>query len=306
MSEHTYEGPAVKRLERSRSDRMLAGVCGGLARYFDIAPAFYRVGFVVLTLLGGAGILIYLAAALVIPSEGEDDSIAAAALRNRRERPWPLLGLGLVTVAAAVLIAHGAFWPSGDAAWVLLLLAGAAILWITRRVERRASASASSAPVELAKEDSRRVGRLFRWLAIAFATLLVLILIAAASLAAAFHVHVGNGVGDRKYVVASATDLKPAYKLGIGNLRLDLSRVQLPLGRTPVKARVDVGKLSVVVPAGVALQIHAHTQAGDVELLGSEMNGTSVDRTIDQHGKRVLVLDAHVGAGDLQVLRAVR
>jgi phage shock protein PspC (stress-responsive transcriptional regulator) len=284
---------------------MLAGVCGGLARYFDIAPAFYRVGFVVLTLLGGAGILIYFAAAVVMPAEGEEDSIAAAALRNRRERPWPLLGLALVTIAAAVLIAHGAFWPSGDAAWVFLLLAGAAILWITRRVERRAAAPAA-APTALAKEDSRRVGRLFKWLAITFAILVVLVLIALASLAAAFHVHLGNGVGDRRYAVTSTTDLRPDYDLGIGNLRLDLSRLNVPPGETSVKARVDVGKLYVIVPAGVALRVHAHTQAGKVELLGQEMNGTSVDRTLEEKGKRVLVLDAHVGAGDLQVLRAVR
>src|SRR3954453_9551515 len=88
----------LKRLDRSRDDRMVAGVCGGLARYFDITPAFYRVGFVVLTLLGGAGILIYAAAALVIPDEGEEDSIAAAALRSRRDRPWPLIGLALVGI----------------------------------------------------------------------------------------------------------------------------------------------------------------------------------------------------------------
>jgi phage shock protein PspC (stress-responsive transcriptional regulator) len=283
---------------------MLAGVSGGLARYFDIAPAFYRVGFVVLTLLGGAGILIYLAAALVIPAEGEEDSIAAAALRNRRERPWPLLGLGLVTVAAAVLIAHGAFWPSGDAAWVLLLLAGGVILWITRRVERRAPAA--PAPVELAKEDSRRVGRVFRWLAISFAALIVLILITLASLAAAFHVHLGNGVGDRRYVVTSASQLESPYKLGIGNLRLDLGELQLSPGVTRLKARVDVGELRVIVPDDVALRVHAHTQAGRVELLGEETNGTSVDRKIDEDGIRVLVLDAHVGAGNLEVLRAVR
>ena len=55
--------PAERRLERSSSDRMVAGVAGGLARYFDIHPAVYRVGFVVLTLLGGAGLVIYLAAA---------------------------------------------------------------------------------------------------------------------------------------------------------------------------------------------------------------------------------------------------
>ena len=45
----------MKQLQRSRSDRMLAGVSGGLASYFEIHPAFFRVGFVVLTLLGGAG-----------------------------------------------------------------------------------------------------------------------------------------------------------------------------------------------------------------------------------------------------------
>jgi len=85
MSEHTVEGPAVKRLERSRSDRMLAGVSGGLASYFEIHPAFFRVGFVVLTLLGGSGIVIYLAAALVMPDEGKEDSVVSAALRNRRD-----------------------------------------------------------------------------------------------------------------------------------------------------------------------------------------------------------------------------
>jgi phage shock protein C len=79
-STHTLGNGATKRLERSRSDRKLAGVCGGLARYFDIHPAVYRVAFVVLTLLGGAGILIYLTAALVMPEEGHEDSFATAAL----------------------------------------------------------------------------------------------------------------------------------------------------------------------------------------------------------------------------------
>src|SRR5512133_247267 len=106
MSEHTVEGPTVKRLERSRSDRMLAGVCGGLASYFDIHPAFYRVGFVVLTLLGGAGIVIYIAAALVIPDEGKADSVATAALRTRRDRPWPLIGLALLAVAGAIVLSN--------------------------------------------------------------------------------------------------------------------------------------------------------------------------------------------------------
>src|SRR4030095_2441734 len=103
MNETTVEHPAAKRLERSRSDRMLAGVSGGLARYFDIHPAFYRVGFVVLTLIGGAGVLIYIAAALVIPGAGEEASVAGTGLRGRRDRPWPLIGLALIAIAALVL-----------------------------------------------------------------------------------------------------------------------------------------------------------------------------------------------------------
>ena len=127
----TPEIPEIRRLQRSRSDRMVAGVSGGLARYFEIHPAVFRVGFVVLTLLGGAGILIYAAAALVMPDEGKEDSIATAALRNRRDRPWPLIGLGLLAVAAAVLLSRATLWPQGDS-WFLFLIAGAVILWITR------------------------------------------------------------------------------------------------------------------------------------------------------------------------------
>src|SRR5947208_3907418 len=147
MSDHSVEQSAVKRLERSRSDRMVAGVCGGLARYFDIHPAFYRVGFVVLTLLGGAGILIYAAAALVMPDEGKEDSIATAALRNRRHRPWPLIGLALVAVAAASLLSHATLWPHGDA-WFVLLVAGGAILWITRHGTGEGTANASALAAE--------------------------------------------------------------------------------------------------------------------------------------------------------------
>src|SRR5438876_1623717 len=241
MNAHTDTLPAdaAKRLERSRSDRMVAGVAGGLARYFDIHPAVYRVGFVVLTLLGGAGILIYLALALVMPDEGKEDSIATAALRNRRERPWPLIGLGLVAVAGAVLLSRATLWPHGDA-WIPLLIAGAAILWITRHGNK---APAPADATTLAAEDSRRIRRVFKGLAIAFGTLVALFLVTAAVFAAIFHVHLGSGVGDRNYVVADTQDLRGSYKLGIGDMTLDLRNVQFAKGETNVRARVDVGTL---------------------------------------------------------------
>jgi phage shock protein PspC (stress-responsive transcriptional regulator) len=303
MSEHTHtiENEAAKRLQRSRSDRMVAGVCGGLARYFEIHPAFYRVGFVVLTLLGGAGILIYAAAALVIPDEGKEDSIATAALRNRRDRPWPLIGLALVGVALASLLSQATLWPHGDA-WILLLLAGAAILWITRHSNRVATDDAPA----LAAEDSRRLRRVFKGLAIAAGSIVALTLIGAAVFASIFHVHVGRGIGDRNYVVAGAEDLHRNYRLGIGDMNVDLRNVRFHKGETHVGTRVDVGNLRVVVPEGVALRVQGDAQLGQVDVLGQTADGRNVDRHIDQTGQRVLVLDAHVGVGKVTVTRAVR
>ncbi|MGZ8695605.1 MAG: PspC domain-containing protein, partial [Gaiellaceae bacterium] len=74
MSEHTTHIQSIKRLERPKEGGMIAGVSAGLGRYFDITPTVFRLAFVVLALLGGAGILVYIAAALVMPREGEDQS----------------------------------------------------------------------------------------------------------------------------------------------------------------------------------------------------------------------------------------
>jgi phage shock protein PspC (stress-responsive transcriptional regulator) len=240
MNETTVEQPAAKRLERSRSDRMLAGVSGGLARYFDIHPAFYRVGFVVLTLIGGAGVLIYIAAALVIPDEGEEDSIAAKALRERRDRPWPLVGLALIAIAALVLLSRVSVWPRGDASWILLLVGGIIVLQLSHRP--RPVAAAEPAEGTEQTETAARAARPSPWrwpkriaigLATAFGIALAFVLVAAAIFAAVFHVHVGNGIGDRTYDVTALSDLRSEYKLGIGDLRVDMRDVQLPLGVTP-------------------------------------------------------------------------
>lgn len=60
----------TKRMLRSRSERMLAGVAGGLATYFGIDPLFVRIAFVGLSFLNGLGIMIYLALWLIVPNEG--------------------------------------------------------------------------------------------------------------------------------------------------------------------------------------------------------------------------------------------
>jgi phage shock protein C len=60
-----------KRLHRSRTEKMIAGVCGGLAEYFDVDPTIVRVAWVVLTLLPlpGSGILAYLILWVVMPQQ---------------------------------------------------------------------------------------------------------------------------------------------------------------------------------------------------------------------------------------------
>jgi phage shock protein PspC (stress-responsive transcriptional regulator) len=61
------EPPMEKRLCRSRQNRTLAGVCGGIAEYLGWDPTLVRVAWIILTLLGGSGILIYLIMWLVMP-----------------------------------------------------------------------------------------------------------------------------------------------------------------------------------------------------------------------------------------------
>ena len=59
----------TKRLYKSRNDKMLGGVCGGIAEYFDIDPTLVRLGWVLFCALGGSGILAYIVAAIVIPEQ---------------------------------------------------------------------------------------------------------------------------------------------------------------------------------------------------------------------------------------------
>lgn len=61
----------VKRLYRSRRERMICGVCGGVAEYFNIDPTLIRLAFLLFLFAGGSGFLAYLIAAIVIPDNPE-------------------------------------------------------------------------------------------------------------------------------------------------------------------------------------------------------------------------------------------
>ncbi len=60
-----------KRLYKSKTEKKLCGVCGGIAQYFEIDPTLVRLAWVAFTVLGGSGILAYIIALIVMPQEPE-------------------------------------------------------------------------------------------------------------------------------------------------------------------------------------------------------------------------------------------
>ena len=290
MTETTsHSAPQARRLERSRTDRKVAGVAGGLAQYFDLDPIIFRIGFIILTVLGGSGLLVYVAGWLILPEEGKDESIAAEVLRTRRERPWAVIGLGLLALAGLILVGNKDLWPSGDGVWVVLAVVGAIILWRQRRAER----------------GRRRTLRVFLGVLAA----LIVAAVASAAVAVAAIGNLGDGVGDRTYRISSPAELNQAYKLGIGTLELDMSHAALPAGRTPLRLRVGLGRVHLVVPSNAVVAYHVKGHVGDLKILGQEQSGWKVVESgrkapSTPAGRPVLVVDANVGVGEIDIDRA--
>jgi len=66
--------PQTQRLQRTRSDRMIAGVSGGLAKYLGIDPVIMRIAFVIVGLMNGIGVVIYLVLWLLMPNEDAEST----------------------------------------------------------------------------------------------------------------------------------------------------------------------------------------------------------------------------------------
>lgn len=90
------------RLYRSRKDRVVAGISGGLADYFGFDPVLFRIGFVVLALTGGSGLLIYLVLWLVIPEAPEGYQPPARATVS--SMPAAMIGAVLIAVGGVALL----------------------------------------------------------------------------------------------------------------------------------------------------------------------------------------------------------
>src|SRR5437764_9520995 len=92
---------APRRLLRSSDDRVLAGVAGGLGRYFGVDPVIFRIGFGLSVFFGGLGLLAYVLLALFVPTDGDPDRVHRLGGRLRALGLWRALGL-VVLVAAGL------------------------------------------------------------------------------------------------------------------------------------------------------------------------------------------------------------
>jgi phage shock protein C len=139
------------RLYRSRGDRMLFGVAGGMARYLSLDPSLVRIVWALLVIAGGAGILLYIIAAIVIPEEPEGyvapaassgglagsvgvastpGEAPSAAIAGRRDRgnAAVIIGVFLVVLGGWLLLQRYLPQIDADLVWPFALLALGGIL----------------------------------------------------------------------------------------------------------------------------------------------------------------------------------
>ena len=116
-----------------------------------------------------------------------------------------------------------------------------------------------------------------------------------------------GGVGERTEAPQTITAGRARYRLGVGQLNVDLRGVDLDRGSTRIKAQVGIGQLVVRVPASTAVRAHGRSGVGNVQVLGCEASGVGADRECETDGysraAEQLTLELEVGIGQIEVRR---
>lgn len=317
-------------LRRSRSDRVLAGVCGGFARQYGIDPVLLRILVVVLTVFtGGAFALAYLVAWLVMPDEpawasvpmpGNTAGTAYAAPQPAPVPPSYAAGGTGTYVDPATGQTYGApqyyapAHPREPRSYLgLITVSAAVVVGGLLSLLAVAGLDVPVAAVAAAMLGVVAVGLLVgafrgraRWL-IAPAVILLLVAQAATAIPRAVSSSWGAGIGDRRWTPTVSNPA--AYELGAGEARLDLT--SLPPGPATVSSRLGAGNLIVTVRPDTTLVVHGRVGAGDLKLPGvPATNGTNlvIDTTVPAttagDPRTTVDLTVDMGLGELEVRRA--
>jgi hypothetical protein len=122
---------------------------------------------------------------------------------------------------------------------------------------------------------------------------------------AAAGLDVNGGVGERDYQPTTVGELADGYQLGIGQMRLDLTKVDLPPGRTPLKLDMGIGSVRLFVPDDVCIASDVRVGAGYARVLDRDNGGLDVDwrqSPVEGAGVKRLVVHGDVGIGEIQVV----
>lgn len=146
----------TKQLYRSATNRMIAGVCGGLADFFDVDATLFRVLFVAVTFLGGAGVLVYVILWIIIPlptSNTQDSKMRMEEFKNEAKgfvqhtaeqmkqgnqgahatsasRTQRALAIGLIVLGGLIIVKNFLPHISYTYVWpVILVVVGVWLLW---------------------------------------------------------------------------------------------------------------------------------------------------------------------------------
>ena len=328
----TTAAAGPRRLFRSRGDRVIGGVCGGVAKYFNIDPVLVRVGAVALIFLGGAGILAYIAAVLLVPNEGVDGGAPEPPRRGMAITgvvllvvaicvvlpfqggwgpDWGLVPLGFVALAGLLVwrLASGQR-PEGDARAILRAMAlGVAliivcfVLAITGAWAAAAGGDGIVAGIVIAAGIALIAGAFFgswaRWL-----VLPALALALPAGVVAAANLDVRGGTGEVTYRPATAAEVHDSYRLGVGHLVVDLRDARLTPGDHRIKIRLGVGGAELLVPRGVCVSTDSHVGIGGTAVFNRNGGGIDTDWTDERtapEGTPRVVVDGDIGIGALIV-----
>jgi phage shock protein C len=134
-----------RRLYRCRHDKMLAGVAGGVAEYFDLDPSLVRLLFVVSIFFGGIGLLLYIGMAIIVPLEpisadaGDHPVVATEPHRHapHGDGPWTMVvGLALIGMGALALLHQLLPGWDGERYVVPAIVIGIGTFLVARTVRR--------------------------------------------------------------------------------------------------------------------------------------------------------------------------
>lgn len=163
-------GQKTRRLYKSRRNKVIDGVCGGFAEYFDVDPSIIRLLWVLVTLMGGAGFVAYLIAMIIMPANPEHiitQSTSPAQTTNGSDRRR-FFGVLLVLIGSLILLVNfGWFWDFGWWSFtrsiilpLLIIGLGAFLIYLqTTKKKARPSDFGSSAetfPADRLKKELRR------------------------------------------------------------------------------------------------------------------------------------------------------